>query len=132
MKAPDVVLSCDHTGCLAIPTLAPRIFVPAGELWKQEHEKLTLAFPHLHYCDAHWETDVALDRLMTSKIRARFEDLAKKLWPHGVKPNFNAALIEPIRIWTPEYAAYMARLGFRTDGLGFSMHRPVLHPRMAR
>lgn len=121
VRTPDMVLQCDHPGCLAIPVVAPRIFVPAQSLWMPKHKYLTLSFPHLHYCDAHWETDVKLDRLLDDRVKARFEALAKKLWPHDVKPNFDAALIEPLNVFSPEYGHYMKRLGFKLDGLGYSL-----------
>lgn len=125
LKPPDVVPQCEHAGCLALPDLAPRLYCPAKALGPGNHRypAITLAFPHLHYCAAHWQTDVFLHTLLTDKVRRRFEERGKKIWPHDVKPDFDAALIEPIGIWTPEYAAYMARMGFRTDGLGFSLWR---------
>lgn len=63
-----------------------------------------------------------LDDLLTDKTKARFEELGRKLWPQGIKPDFDAALVEPIEIYSAEYGAYMARLGFSLDGLGFSLH----------
>jgi len=130
VRAPDIVPQCDHPGCLAIPDLAPRIFVPSKA--GQHYRALTLAFPHLHYCRPHWESDVTLAKLLDDRAKARFEDRARKVWPHDGVPDFEAALVEPLGIWTPEYEQYMKRLGFNTDGLGFSMHQPVVHPRMAR
>lgn len=120
-RAPDIVPQCEHPGCLAIPDTAPRIYTPA----KGEHRyrPVRLSFPHLHYCQVHWDTDVTLDALLDDRTKARIEERGKKIWPHGVVPDFDAALIEPIGIWTPEYERYMQRLGFKTDGLGFSMHR---------
>lgn len=125
IRAPDVVLQCEHTGCLAIPDLAPRIYCPAKATGTENHRypPVTLAFPHLHYCKPHWETDVRLDALLTDQVKARIEERGRKIWPHGVVPDFDAALIEPIGIWTPEYEQYMTRLGFKTDGLGYSMWR---------
>lgn len=133
MRTPDVVLQCDHPGCLAIPDLAPRIYVPAKAAGSENHryDPVRLAFPHMHYCKVHWETTMRLSLLLDDKTKTRIEERGRKIWPHGIVPDFDAALIEPIGIWTPEYEQYMQRLGFRTDGLGYSMHRPVLHPRIA-
>ncbi len=119
VRTPGIIPQCEHPGCLAIPDLAPRIYCPAkGE---HRHPAVTLAFPHLHYCKPHWDSDVKLDNLMDDKVKARIEHRGRKIWPQGIVPDFDAALLEPLGIWTPEYAAYMRRLGFETDGLGFSM-----------
>jgi len=127
LKIPDVLLKCDGTGCLAIPTKAPRLYCPA----KGEHRypPVTLAFPHISYCEECWNKYMKLDDLLTEQVRARVEDRGKKIWPHDIKPDFEAALINPIEIYSPEYGAYMERLGFRVDGLGFSLGQ-VVHPRM--
>jgi hypothetical protein len=129
-KVPDVLLKCDGPGCIAIPDKAPRIYCPA----KGEHRyvPVTLAFPQISYCEACWNKHMKLDELLTTEVKTRIEERAKKIWPHGVVPDFDAALVEPISVYTPEYAQYMERLGFRTDGLGFSLHQPVVHPRMPR
>ncbi len=129
-RPPDVLLKCDGPGCLAIPSKAPRIYCPAkGE---HRHVPVTLAFPHISYCDACWDKHMKLDDLLDSRAKTRIEERGKRIWPQGVVPDFDAALIEPIHIYTPEYAAYMERLGFRIDGLGFSLHKPLVHPRMPR
>lgn len=123
MRPPDLVLKCDGLRCIAIPTKAPRVFVPSSHGQKQE--PLTLAFPHLSYCDACWNKYMKLDDLLTDKIKGRFEDLAKKLWPHGIKPDFDCALIQPIEVHSAEYGRYLRRLGFVVDGLGFSLHTNI-------
>lgn len=129
MRAPDVVMTCDHPGCLAIPDMAPRIYVPSKTAEEKGHGALTLAFPHLHYCKAHWDTDVRLDPLLTDKVKGRFEDLAKKVRPIDFKCDFDAALIEPLSVYTPEYGRYMQRLGFHIDGLGYSLHQSMQRTR---
>lgn len=122
MKAPDVVLSCECTGCMAIPELAPRIYVPAKATGAENHHHtaVTLAFPHLHYCKAHWETHVTLATFLDEKARSRIEERGKKIWPQGVRPDFDAALIEPLGVWSAEYGRYMERIGLKVDGLGYS------------
>lgn len=124
MKQPDIVLSCDHPGCMAIPMLAPRIYVPAKGTTAREFHKypqVTLAFPRLHYCHAHWNETMRLSLLLDDRVKARIEERGRKIWPQGVRPDFDAALIEPIEVHSPEYGAYMKRLGFQIDGLGYSL-----------
>ena len=123
MRTPDVVFKCEAPGCTDIPTLAPRVYVPSKD--GQHYKALTLSFPHLHYCDAHWQSTMRLSLLLDDKAKARFEALARKVWPQDGKPDFDAALIEPINLYSPEYGAYMQRLGFNLDGLGYSMHNKV-------
>lgn len=119
MRTPDVLLRCDGTGCLAIPTKAPRVYVPASD---QRYKPVTLGFPQISYCESCWERHMKLNDLLTDKTKTRFEEMGRKLWPHGVKPDFDAALIQPIEVYSAEYGRYMERLGFKTDGLGFSLH----------
>lgn len=123
MRTPDVTFSCESPGCKGVPTLAPRLYVPSKH--GQHYKALTLAFPNLHYCDAHWQSSMRLSLLLDDKAKARFEALARKVWPHDGIPDFDAALIEPISLYSPEYGAYMQRLGFSIDGLGYSMHNKM-------
>lgn len=122
-RTPDVMLKCDGPRCLAIPTKAPRVYVPCTD--GQHHIPLTLAFPHISYCEKCWNEHMKLDDLLTDKAKARFEELGRKLWPHGIKPDFDAALVQPIDVYSAEYGAYLERLGFKVDGLGFSFHQRV-------
>ena len=61
------------------------------------------------------------ERSLSRVIVAAF--LVGEFRPQDGKPDFDAALIEPINLYSPEYGAYMQRLGFNLDGLGYSMHR---------
>ena len=126
-RGPEIVLSCDGTGCLALPDKAPRIYVPAKSSGTENHQypAVTLAFPHLHYCDRCWDATMRLSMLLDDKAKAKLEERGRKIWPQGVVPDFDAALIEPIGIYTPEYESYMQRIGLRTDGLGYSIHRTL-------
>lgn len=126
-KTPDILLSCDGPSCLALPKLAPRIYVPAKENGPGNHRypAVTLAFPHLHYCETCWNSIMRLSMLLDSKAKAKIEERGKKIWPMGVKPDFDAALIQPIEVFSPEYGKYMQRIGLRIDGLGYSLHNRI-------
>ena len=125
MRAPHLVLTCDGGGCRAIPTKAPRLYCPAKVTGAANHlyDPVTLAFPGLNYCEPCWNTKMRLSLLLTDKVKARIEAKGKQIWPQWVKPDFDAALIEPIDVFSPEYGAYMERLGYRIDGMGYSLHR---------
>lgn len=120
MRAPDVTFACDMPGCKAVAELTPRIYVPSKD--GQHYKALTLAFPRAHWCNIHWNSEMQLGKLLDDKAKARFEDLARKVWPQDGKPDFDAALIEPVSLYSAEYGAYMERLGFSIDGLGYSFH----------
>jgi len=125
LRSPDVILSCDGPSCLQLPDKAPRVFVPSKTPTQKDHAPLTLAFPHLHYCVVHWETHMKLDDLLTDKVKARFEDQARRVRPHDFVCDFDAALVQPIDVHSPEYGAYMARIGLKTDGLGYEIHQTL-------
>ena len=121
-RSPDLIPSCNSTGCLQIPSKAPILYVPAKVGIEGLHplQPVTLRFPHMHYCDDHWESDMKLDLLLTDAVKARVEERGRKIWPHGIVPDFDAALINPWDVFSPEYVAYMRKLGFEVDGMGFS------------
>jgi len=120
MRAPDVTFKCEAAGCLEVPVLAPRIYVPSKH--GQHYKALTLSFPHLHYCQTHWDAQMRLSLLLDDRTKARFEALARKVWPQDGLPDFDAALIEPVSLYSAEYGAYMERIGLSIDGLGYSFH----------
>jgi len=123
VKQPQVVLNCEHPGCLAVPTKAPRIYCPAKGIGTENHQydPVSLAFPHLHYCQKHWDEELKLDNLLDDKAKARLEDRGRKIWPQGIRCDFDAALIQPINVHSPEYGQYMERIGLSIDGLGYSL-----------
>lgn len=122
VRSPDLMLSCNHAGCLAIPQWSPRLFVPAKAegVENHKHTPIRMMLPDIHFCEPHWQAHASLDSILRQEVRARIEYRGKQIWPHGVRPDFDAALIYKVGIWTPEYMAHLARLGFRPDGLGFS------------
>lgn len=120
MRRPDVTFACDSPGCKGIASLTPRVYVPSKH--GQHYTALTLSFPKAHWCQLHWDTQMRLSLLLDDKAKARFEDLARKVWPQDGKPDFDAALIEPVSLYSREYGDYMLRLGFSIDGLGYSIH----------
>lgn len=128
MKQPDLVLRCDGTRCLALPKVAPRLFVPGKTSTGQpalRQPAITLAFPHLSYCDKCWGEARLFDILLTDKVKARFEERGRKIWPMGISCDFDAAFLQPISVFSPEYGQYMRRIGLNIDGLGYSLHNNV-------
>lgn len=129
VRQPDAVITCDGLGCIALPDRAPRIYVPAKASGTENHryDPVTLAFPHLHYCEKCWEKHVRLDDLLTDKVKRRIEERGRSIWPQGVLPDFDAALIDPLDVFSPEYRAYMLRIGLEADGIGWKVN-----PKMRR
>lgn len=90
---------------------AVRVVVPAVEFLTPSHQPLRM-FTTLHYCDRHWDAKpVKLEDLLGPKQKAEFESIARMKRPHGYKCDFEGAFIERILTTTPEYQAYMAKLG---------------------
>lgn len=110
-------------GCMALPDRAPLVYVPSKT--PEAHKPLTLAFPHVHYCETHWNEDMKLSDFLDQKARAKFEAQAKRIRPHDFTCNFEAALIVPIDVFSPEYRAYMERIGLKADGIGWAISKPL-------
>ena len=121
-RAPELVLSCNAAGCLALPEWTPRLYVPARAEGEENHQHrpIRMMIVDVHFCEPHWEMYASLDSILRAEIKARIEERGKQIWPHGVRPDFDAAFIDKVGIYTVEYVRFIARLGYRTDGLGFS------------
>lgn len=99
---------CDHLGCKHEPTRGPRLVVPSRTWWEPEHRALKM-MTTLHYCELH-RGDVVVADLLSAKVRADFEAIAKRKRPIDFRCDFDAAFIEPLLVTTPEYRAWMARI----------------------
>jgi len=122
VNAPELVLSCNAAGCLALPEWTPRLFVPARAAGEENHQHtpIRMMLVDIHFCAPHWEMYASLDSILRDEIKARIEERGRQIWPQGVRPDFDAALIYKVGIHTPEFARFIERLGYRADGLGFS------------
>lgn len=121
-RAPELVLSCNAAGCLALPEWTPRLFVPARASGEENHQHvpIRMMLVDIHFCEPHWQMYASLDSILRDEVKARIETRGKQIWPHGVIPDFDAALIYKVAIHSPEFARFIARLGYGADGLGFS------------
>jgi hypothetical protein len=131
MRAPELVLSCNAAGCLALPEWTPRLYVPARAAGEENHMHvpIRLMLIDIHFCEEHWQMYASLDSILRDEIKARIEKRGKQIWPEGVRPDFDAAHIYKVGIHTPEFARFIGRLGYNPDGLGFS--RSVVQRRHA-
>jgi hypothetical protein len=122
MIAPELVLSCNAAGCLALPEWSPRLYVPARAAGEENHQHppIRMMLIDIHFCEPHWQAYASLDSILRDEIKARIEHRGKQIWPEGVRPDFDAAHIYKVGIYTPEFVRFIERLGYRTDGLGFS------------
>jgi hypothetical protein len=131
VKAPELVLSCNTAGCLALPEWSPCLYVAARAAGAENHQHrpIRMMLADIHFCEFHWEKYASLDDILRDEIKARIEARGKQIWPEGVRPDFDAAHIYKVGIYTPEFVRVMGRLGYRVDGLGFS--RALLQRRHA-
>lgn len=105
-------IKCDHrsmaidvaAACKTTPSVAPRLLVPSKTQEAPGHRHLHVDFK-LHYCLAH-EGELKFDELVTEKVRATVEAHAKKTRPIDFKPDFEAAHIVYVSIFSPGYKYY--------------------------
>lgn len=104
-------MECDHTSfkCLAEVKRGARIIVPpkAGLLMPPE-----MVMTILHYCETH-RMDFKPETYWTGLQKARFE---KWLRDHGkadFRPDFEASRVDHVLVTTPEYQAFLWRIGRR-------------------
>lgn len=100
---------CDHIGCKIEPRRAPRLIVPSKTWTEPDHHPLKM-MTTLHYCELH-KGELKVAHLLTGKVKADFEAIAKKKRPIDFKCDFDAAFIEFVLVTTPEYRDFMIRLG---------------------
>jgi len=122
VRAPELVLACNAVSRRALPEWTPRLYVPARAAGEENHQHtpIRMMLVDIHFCAPHWEMYASLDSILRDEIKARIEERGRQIWPQGVRPDFDAALIYKVGIHTPEFARFIERLGYQTDGLGFS------------
>ena len=103
---------CDHIGCRNQPARAPRLVVPSRTplLWGHSSLKMMTT---LHYCEPH-RGEIDPDDLLTGKVKAEFEALARKQRPLGFQCDFEYSFVEYVLVTTPEYREWLTRLDLRT------------------
>jgi hypothetical protein len=131
MKPPELLLNCNAAGCLALPEWTPRLYVPARAAGEENHmhPPIRMMLVDIHFCEPHWQMYASVDSILRDEVKARIEHRGKQIWPEGVRPDFDAALIYKVGIYTPEFVRFIERLGYQGDGLGFS--RAVVQRRHA-
>ena len=122
MRPPELVLSCNAAGCLALPYWTPRLYVPAKAAGAENHQHppIRMMIIDVHFCEPHWQMYASLDSILRDEIKARIEERGRQIWPQGVRPDFDAALIYKVGVHTPQFAKFIERLGYSSDGLGFT------------
>ncbi|HWK44918.1 MAG TPA: hypothetical protein VNT30_09365 [Stellaceae bacterium] len=103
-------MKCDHTGCKAEPIRAPRVIVPYVG-WPAPIPGFTplRMMTTLHYCQPH-VGELKAEDILTAKVKADFEDMARAKRPLGFKCDFEAAFVEYLLVTTPEYRDFLDRL----------------------
>ena len=105
----DVVMSCDHKGCLDLVRRGPRVVIPSRTPFEVGHKPIRI-MTTLHYCEIHaHEFDV--QAYLTGEQKTRIEGWAKQFRPLDFKPDFEAAKAEPVLVTTPEYRKFLEHLG---------------------
>lgn len=105
----DVVMSCDHAGCLQLVRRGPRIVIPSRTPFEPGHRPVRI-MTTLHYCELHQgEFDVAA--YLTGAQKARVEGTARLLRPASFRPDFERAFAETVLVTTPEYRKFLEHLG---------------------
>lgn len=104
-----VEIKCDHLGCPIPPSRAPRVVVFSKTPFEPDHRPLKM-MTTLHYCEMH-RGELKIEDLLTPQIKLDFEKTARIARPIGFKPNFEFAHIEWVLVTTPEYRAFLLKLG---------------------
>lgn len=108
-----LVMRCDHPGCNNQVHRAPRIVVPSQTPFEPLHRPIKV-MTELHFCQPH-ATDKALDpqAYLTPREKANIEQIARQHRPAEFKPDFEAAVVQWVLVTTPEYRAFLQKLGVR-------------------
>ena len=108
-------MRCDHIGCRIEPIRAPRVVVFSATPMEFGHRPLKM-MTTLHYCELH-KGELKVADLVSPKIKAEMESVARRSRPLGFKPDFEAAFIEWVLMTTPEYRQFLARIGYGTPAI---------------
>lgn len=106
-------MHCDHPGCRWSVARAPRITVCSTMAPWPGHKPLRM-LTTLHYCEMH-KGEITIHDLLTDKVKADFERVAKIKRPIEFKCDFDKAFLEFILVTTPEYRQFLRRLELPRD-----------------
>lgn len=102
-------MQCDHTPailmltkCPTPPENAPRLIVPSKTQQAPGHEHVRIDFRDLHLCHVH-TGELKIDTLLTDRLKREVELAARATRPIDWKPDFEAAHLVYVSIFTPEY-----------------------------
>lgn len=103
-------MRCDfHAGAIIVcqnnVTRAPRLYVPSMTQDAPGHDPVRL-MSVLHYCEEHVGT-LKLDDYLTDQVKWMVEQVAKKTRPVDWKPNFEAAYLHYVDIFSREYKRFL-------------------------
>ncbi len=112
-------MRCDfHAGaiiyCTHNVTRAPRLYVPSMTQDAPGHDPVRL-MSVLHYCEEHVGT-LKLDDYLTDQVKFMVEQVAKKTRPIDWKPNFDAAYLHYVDIFSDEYKRFLELLEIGHSG----------------
>jgi hypothetical protein len=105
-----VKMNCDGAGSIICPHVVKwgvRVHTPSiTQIPGHDQVRLTLK---LHACDMHKDQGCfKLDRLLTMKLKTEIEQFAKAKRPIDWKPDFDAAFIQYVDIFEPQYQQFLA------------------------
>lgn len=103
-------MHCDHKGCLAVPTRAARIVVPALSS-EPDHASIRMR-TDVHTCDRHKDEFADAADHLTPEVKRHFEMIARQSRPLGYRCDFDHAWIDFELVTTPEYRRFLAKLRF--------------------
>lgn len=120
MKGPLNVIdgmTCDGgsrvlIGCLHKVVYGLRIHVPSKTQDQPGHAQIRVTLT-LHCCEEHKGT-FKLDDLLVAKIRSDVETHAKRSRPIDWKPDFEAAFLQYVDIFSPEYRKFVQAMEVHT------------------
>lgn len=100
---------CDHTGCKTLPQYGMACWVLSQTPLVPDHRPLRM-MTTLHFCELHKHQLIA-DDVLTPRIKAEFEAVARRGRPIGFKCDFEKSFLSPLEIDSPEYKQFLAMLG---------------------
>lgn len=113
IENPDLVMRCDISPCARQVNYAPCIHVPATVrvLMHRPFPIMTT----LHFCDQHKDAFNAASAqvYLSDAIKKRAETAIKAKRPWTFRPDFDKATVEMKLVTTPEYRAFLDRIGAR-------------------
>lgn len=88
--------------CLRWVTCAPRVVIPDSLAFHRPIRIMT----DLHACDLH-QTAFDVRTYLSAERRAKIEREAKRVRGDTFRPDFDAAMVEPVLVTTPEYRDFL-------------------------